>query len=44
MVEEAIAAGEIGQVTMASGNLGYELTKIERLMKPELALSYYFFS
>lgn len=37
MVEEAIAAGEIGQVTMASGNLGYELTKIERLMKPELA-------
>ena len=24
-------------MTMASGNLGYELTKIERLMKPELA-------
>lgn len=37
MIDEAIAAGEIGQVTMVTGNLCYELTKIERIMKPELA-------
>lgn len=37
MIDEAIDAGEIGQVTMVTGNLGYELTKIERIMKPELA-------
>lgn len=37
MISEAIAAGEIGQVTMATGNLGYELTQIDRIMKPELA-------
>ncbi len=37
MIQEVIDKGEIGEVTALSANLGYVLTHVERILKPELA-------
>lgn len=37
MIDEIIASGEIGEVSMATGNLGYDIRNVERMYRPELA-------
>lgn len=37
MLKEIIASGRIGRVTGLTANLGYSLTRVERLVRPELA-------
>lgn len=37
MVDTLIAEGEIGQVSFLSANLGFNLSHVERMQKPELA-------
>lgn len=37
MIDEVIQSGELGRITSATANLGYELKSVERLQKPELA-------
>lgn len=37
MINEIIQSGEIGTIHMITANLGYEISQVERLRKPELA-------
>ena len=37
MIREIIDRGEIGEVRTVTSNLGYEISRVERLVKPELA-------
>lgn len=37
MIDEIIASGEIGEVSMVTGNLGYDIRHVKRIYEPELA-------
>lgn len=37
IISKILESGELGEIQMLSANLGYELTDVERLVRPELA-------